>query len=40
MVVRGRTLGSDVIQTEEQNKIKFFYAVQSASTLNKGTLKF
>jgi len=40
MAVRGTILGRDVIQNEGQNKIMFFYIIQSASTLNKGTLIF
>jgi len=40
MVVRGKTFGRDVIQTEEQNEILFFYTVQFVSTVNKGTLMF
>jgi len=40
MAVRGKKLGRDAIQTEEQNKIMFFYTVQSVSILNKGTLMF
>jgi len=40
MAVRGRILGRDVIQTEGQHKIMFFYTVQFVSTLHKGSLIF
>ena len=40
MTVTGKMFGRDVIENEGQNKIMFFYTVQSVSTLNKGTLMY
>ena len=40
MITTVKIFGHDVIRTEVQNKILFFYTVQSVSTLNKGTQMF